>query len=148
MSVAHGRLRCLLQEGWMSVPAKYYWYVRSPTLCTRYGEPWRLLSMPRGMRGAFCHMGAQWRLQYCRHKCRRLQYCLCQGDSRALFLQAYRVWSLVSWFDLCAAFSVRPWFLPSGRPRSDGPSQSWSHQSEKSGKQASYGPLVGNVGSE
>ena len=29
----------------------------------------------------------------------------------------------VSWFDLCAAFSVRPWSLPSGRPRSDGPSR-------------------------
>ena len=25
---------------------------------------------------------------------------------------------------LCAAFSVRPWSLPSGRPRADGPSQS------------------------
>ena len=37
----------------MSVPAKYYWYVRSPTLCTRYGEPWRPLSMPRGMWGLF-----------------------------------------------------------------------------------------------
>ena len=30
MSGAHGRLRWLLQEGWMSVPAKYYGYVRSP----------------------------------------------------------------------------------------------------------------------
>ena len=25
----------------MSVPAKYCWYVRSPTTCTRYGESWR-----------------------------------------------------------------------------------------------------------
>ena len=46
---------------------------------------------------------------------------------------------LVSWFDLYVAFSVRPWSLPSGRPRSDGPSRPWPHQSEKSGKQASYG---------
>jgi len=45
----------------------------------------------------------------------------------------------VSWFDLCAAFSVRPWSLPSGRLRSDGPSRPWPRQSEKSGKQASYG---------
>ena len=37
----------------MSVPAKYCWYVRSPTLCTRYGEPWHPLSMPRGMWGLF-----------------------------------------------------------------------------------------------
>ena len=37
----------------MSVPAKYYWYVRSPTLCTRYGEPWRLLSMPEVCGGLF-----------------------------------------------------------------------------------------------
>ena len=46
---------------------------------------------------------------------------------------------LVSWFDLCAAFSVRPWSLPSGRPRSEGPSRPWPRQSEKSGEQASYG---------
>ena len=25
----------------MLVPAKYCWYVRSPTTCTRYGESWR-----------------------------------------------------------------------------------------------------------
>ena len=30
MSGAHGRLCWLLQEGWMSVPTKYYYYVRSP----------------------------------------------------------------------------------------------------------------------
>ena len=47
--------------------------------------------------------------------------------------------ALVSWFDLCAAFSVRPWSLPSGRLRLDGPSRPWPSQSEKSGKQASYG---------
>ena len=46
--------------------------------------------------------GSQWRPQYCRGKCRRLQYYLCQDGCRVLFLQAYRVWSLVSWFDLCA----------------------------------------------
>ena len=39
MSGAHWGLHWLLQEGWMLVPAKYCWYVRSPTLCTRYGEP-------------------------------------------------------------------------------------------------------------
>ena len=37
----------------MSVPVKYCWYVRSPTTCTRYGESWRPLSMPRGMGGLF-----------------------------------------------------------------------------------------------
>ena len=37
----------------MSVPAKYCRYVRSPTTCTRYGESWRPLSMPRGMWGGF-----------------------------------------------------------------------------------------------
>ena len=46
---------------------------------------------------------------------------------------------LVSWFDLCATFFVCPWSLPSGRLRSDGPSRPWPRQSEKSGKQASYG---------
>ena len=40
---------------------------------------------------------------------------------------------------LCAAFSVRPWSLPSGRTWSDGPSRLGLRQSEKSGKQASYG---------
>ena len=29
----------------------------------------------------------------------------------------------VPWFDSRATFSIRPWSLPSGRPRSDGPSQ-------------------------
>ena len=43
--------------------------------------------------GFFCRMGAQWRLQYCRHKCRRLQYYLCLGGCGALFPQAYMVWS-------------------------------------------------------
>ena len=38
---------------------------------------------------------------------------------------------------MCAAFSVRPWSLPSGNPRSDGSSRYWPCQSEKSGKQAS-----------
>ena len=37
----------------MSVPAKYYWYVGSPTMCTKYGESWRPLSMPRGIWGFF-----------------------------------------------------------------------------------------------
>ena len=46
---------------------------------------------------------------------------------------------LVSWFDLCAAFSVRPWSLSSGHPWSDGSSRPWPRQSGKSGKQASYG---------
>ena len=40
---------------------------------------------------------------------------------------------------MCTAFSVCPWSLPSGCPWSDGPSRSWPRQSEKSGKQASYG---------
>ena len=91
-----------------------------------------VLSMPRGMWGPFCHTGVQRRLQYCRHKCRRLHYYLCQGDCGALFPQAYRVWSLVSWFDLCDAFSVHPWSLPSGRPWSDGPSLLWLCRSKKS----------------
>ena len=34
---------------------------------------------------AFRRMGAQWRLQYCRHKCRRLQYCLRQSGCAVLF---------------------------------------------------------------
>ena len=94
MSGAHGRLRWLLQEGWMSVPAKYYWYVRSPTTCTRYGGAWRAqyYRCPEACGGAFCRTGVQRRRQYCRHKCRRLQYCLCQGGCGALFQQAYRVW--------------------------------------------------------
>ena len=57
--------------------------------------------MPRGMWGVLLY-GSLWRPQYCRGKCRRLQYCLCQGGCRVLYLQAYRVWSLVSWFDLYA----------------------------------------------
>ena len=142
MSGAYGRLHWLLQEGWMLVPAKYCWYVRSTTTCTRYGEPWRPLSMPRGMWGAFCCMGAQWRLQYYRHKCRRLQYCLRQGGRGALFPQAYRVWSRYRGLTLCVAFSVRPWCHPSGRSRSDGPIR----------RRAVGGPpmgsLVGDAGSE
>ena len=62
-------------------------------MCTRYGESWRPLSMPRGMWGAFCRMGVPRRLQYCRHKCRRLQYYLCQGGCEALLPQVYGVWS-------------------------------------------------------
>ena len=42
----------------MLVPTKYYWYAGSPTLCTRCGESWCPLSMPRGMWGDFCRMGA------------------------------------------------------------------------------------------
>ena len=77
----------------MSVPAKYLLLCEEPLPCApgmvnpdahyRCPEAW----------GAFCCMGAQWRLQYCRHKCRRLQYCLCQGGCEALLPQAYRVWS-------------------------------------------------------
>ena len=79
----------------MSVPAKillvceepYHvyqvWWILVPTV----------LSMPRGMWGAFCHTGVQRRLQYCRYKCRCLQYCLCQGGCEALLPQAYKVWS-------------------------------------------------------
>ena len=115
--------------------------MRSPTTGIRYGKPWRPLPMPRGMRGAFCRMGAQWCLQYCRHKCRRLQYCLCQGGYEALLPQVYKVWSRYRGLTLCTAFSVRPKFLSSGRPRSDGPSRPWPRQSKKSGKQTSYGVL-------
>ena len=42
----------------------------------------------------------------------------CQGGRRVLFLQVYRVRSLVLWFDLCPALlspSVS-WSSPSGRP--------------------------------
>jgi hypothetical protein len=46
----------------------------------------------------------------------------------------------VPWFDSRAAFSVHPWSLPSGRPRSDGPSGLWLCQSEKCGEQGSYIP--------
>ena len=46
----------------------------------------------------------------------------------------------VPWFDSRAAFSVRPWSLPSGRPWSDGPSWLRLRQSEKSGEQGSYVP--------
>ena len=58
--------------------------------------------------------------------------------AEVLFLQVYRVWSLVSWFDLCALacfLRLPPWSFPSGRSWSDGPSRSWSRQSEKSGEQ-------------
>ena len=38
---------------------------------------------------------------------------LCQGSRRALFLQVYRVWSLVLWFDLCALpYFLRPFPSP------------------------------------
>ena len=46
----------------------------------------------------------------------------------------------VPWFDSRAAFSVRPWSLPSGHPRSDGPSRLRLRRSEKSGEQGSYVP--------
>ena len=46
----------------------------------------------------------------------------------------------VSWFDSRAAFFVRPWSLPSGRPWSDGPSRLRLRRSEKSGEQGSYVP--------
>ena len=46
----------------------------------------------------------------------------------------------VPWFDSRAAFSIHPWSLPSGRPRSDGPSRLRLRQSKKSGKQGSYVP--------
>ena len=55
---------------------------------------------------------------------------------------------IVPWFDSRAAFPVRPWFLPSGRPRSDDPSQLWLRQSEKSGEQGSYVPRSERAGSE
>ena len=42
----------------------------------------------------FTGYGESRRLQHCRDKCRRLQYCLCQGGCGTLFLQTYRVWSL------------------------------------------------------
>ena len=64
------------------------------------GEPhhvyqvWWILAPPIDAQrhGAFCLTGVQRRLQYCRYKCQRLQYCLCQGGCGALFQQAYRVW--------------------------------------------------------
>ena len=43
-------------------------------------------------------------------KCWRLQHCLCQGGCKVLFLQAYRVRLLVSWFDLCALSYFLPLF--------------------------------------
>ena len=36
---------------------------------------------------------------------------LCQGGCRVLFLQVYRVRSLVSWFDLCACLTFSVHFL-------------------------------------
>ena len=48
----------------------------------------------------------------------------------------------VPWFDSRAAFSVRPWSLPSRRPWSDGPSRLWLCQSEKSDEQGSYVPRL------
>ena len=47
---------------------------------------------------------------------------------------------LVPCLTLCAAFSVRPWSLPSGNPWSDGSSRYWPCQSEKSGKQLPTSP--------
>ena len=78
----------------MSVPAKILLVCEEPY---HVYQVWCILapivlSMPRGIE-AFCRTGVQQRLQYCRHKCRRLQYCLCQGGCGALFPQAYRVWS-------------------------------------------------------
>ena len=133
----------------MSVPTKYCWYVRSPTTCTRYDESWR----PQYYR---C-LGACEGLNAVRESNDAYNIVdtnvdayntVCQGGCGALFPQAYRVWSLVSWFNLCAAFSVRPWSLPSGHPWSDGTSRASPCQSEKSGKQASYGSPVGDAGSE
>ena len=66
----------------------------------------------------------------------------------ALFPQAYRVWSWYRVLTLCAAFSVRPWSLPSRRAPSDGSSRPWPRQSEKSGTQASYRSPVRVAGSE
>jgi len=57
---------------------------------------------------------------------------------RVLFLQVYRVRSLVSWFDLCALpFSPDvSWSLPSRRPRLAGPNRLfWSRLSKKRNKQ-------------
>ena len=54
----------------------------------------------------------------------------------------------VSWFDFMRCLLHSPLFLPSGRPRSDAPSRPWPRQSEKSGKQASYGSPVGVARSE
>jgi len=88
--------------------------VRSPTTCTGYGESWYPLPMPRGMRGAFCRTGVQRRLQYYRHKCPRLQYCLRQGGRGALFPQAYRVWSQYRGFDLVRCLLRSP-LVPSER---------------------------------
>ena len=105
---------------------------------------------PEACEGPFAVREPQRCLQYCRHKCRRLQYCshkcrylpycLCQVGCGALFPQAYRVWSRYRVLTLCAAFSVRPWSLPSGNPRSDGSSRYWPCQSEKSGKQLPTSP--------
>ena len=64
---------------------------------------------------------------------------LCQDGCGVLFPQAYRVWPLVSWFDLCAAFFFRTWSFTSGHPRLDGSNRPWPRQSEKSGKQTFYG---------
>ena len=111
----------------MLVPAKYYRYVRRPSTCTRYGESWRPLSMPRGTWGAFFAVREpQRRLQYCRHKCRRLQYCrhkcrylpyyLCQVSCGALSPQAYRVWSWYRGLTLCAVSPFAPSPFRAGIP--------------------------------
>ena len=132
----------------MSVAAKYYCYVRSPTLCTRYGEPWRPLSVL----GAWGRLFAVWESNGAYNtvdtNVDAYNTILCQGDCGVLFPHAYRVWPLVSWFDLCAAFFFRTWSFTSGHPRLDGSNRPWPRQSEKSGTLASYGSLVGVEGSE
>ena len=74
-------------------------------------------------------------------KYRRLQYYLCQDGCRVLFLQAYRVWSLVSWFDLCALacfLRLSPGPFRAGVPGRMAPVGSCSCQSENSGEQGCY----------
>ena len=75
----------------------------------------------------------------------------CQGGRRVLFLQVYRVWSLVLWFDLCAL----PCFLCSfpGPYRADVPGRlvpvgSDCASQRKSSEQGFCIPLVRDVGSE
>ena len=53
-----------------------------------------------------------------------------------------RVWSGIVVLTLCAAFSVRPWSLPSGCPRSDGPSR------RRAVSRLPTGSPVGDAGSE
>ena len=118
-------------------------------MCTRYGESWCPLSMPRGMWGAFLPYGSP-NGAYNTIDINIDTYNTVDTNvgCGALFPQAYRVWSWYRVLTLCAAFSVRPWSLPSGNPRSDGSSRYWPCQSEKSGKQASYESSVGDAGSE